>query len=135
MNIMLVSVIELTREIGLRKSVGVRKRDILTQFLIESLIIGVAGDPLGILSGGLISWLIGKIASASGTSLSPVVVWVRPGWRQSTQSRSGWYSGCIPPIGLPTSSRWKRSEANKYPSSTLSMTKCPNQVINRALCH
>jgi len=52
MNIMLVSVIELTREIGLRKSVGVRKRDILTQFLIESLIIGVAGDPLGILSGG-----------------------------------------------------------------------------------
>jgi len=73
MNIMLVSVIERTREIGLRKAVGARKRDILGQFLIESLIIGVAGGMLGILLGSLISFLIGKIASASGTSLNPVV--------------------------------------------------------------
>jgi putative ABC transport system permease protein len=73
MNIMLVSVIERTREIGLRKAVGARKRDILGQFLIESLIIGVAGGLIGILLGTVISILIGKIAAASSTSLNPVV--------------------------------------------------------------
>ncbi len=73
MNIMLVSVVERTREIGLRKAVGARKRDILGQFLIESLIIGVAGGLLGILLGSVISFLIGKIAAASSTSLNPVV--------------------------------------------------------------
>ena len=73
MNIMLVSVIERTREIGLRKAVGARKRDILSQFLIESLIIGVAGGLIGILLGSLISFLIGRIATTSGTNLNPVV--------------------------------------------------------------
>jgi len=73
MNIMLVSVIERTREIGLRKAVGARKRDILSQFLIESLIIGVAGGLIGILLGTVISMLIGKIAAASSTNLNPVV--------------------------------------------------------------
>jgi putative ABC transport system permease protein len=73
MNIMLVSVIERTREIGLRKAVGARKRDIMSQFLIESLIIGVAGGLMGILLGAAISFLINKIAVATGTSLNSVV--------------------------------------------------------------
>jgi putative ABC transport system permease protein len=73
MNIMLVSVVERTREIGLRKALGARNRDILTQFLAESSFLSLLGGLIGILLGWLISLIIGQIASAYGTSLSPAV--------------------------------------------------------------
>jgi putative ABC transport system permease protein len=73
MNIMLVSVIERTKEIGLRKAVGARDSDILLQFMVESLIIGLAGGILGILLGWGISSLIKSVASFGSTALTPEI--------------------------------------------------------------
>lgn len=63
MNIMIVSVTERTREIGLRMSIGATGRDIMMQFLIEAVIISVTGGLLGILTGALASWLISVFAN------------------------------------------------------------------------
>jgi putative ABC transport system permease protein len=94
MNIMLVSVTERTKEIGIRKAIGARKKDILTQFLIEAVTVTALGGALGVLTGfGLayiISALIGfplliSVASAAlGVGVSSIVgiisgLW--PAWR------------------------------------------------------
>lgn len=62
MNIMYVSVTERTREIGLRMSIGARGIDILSQFLIEAVIISVTGGIIGVLVGVIASWLVNIIA-------------------------------------------------------------------------
>ena len=62
MNIMLRSVNERTREIGIRKSLGARQRDIRRQFLVEAILLSTLGGAIGILGGSLLALLIGAVS-------------------------------------------------------------------------
>ncbi|OGY41613.1 MAG: hypothetical protein A2Y82_01360 [Candidatus Buchananbacteria bacterium RBG_13_36_9] len=66
MNIMLISITERTREIGLRKALGAKNKNILNQFLLESIVVTLAGGIVGIIWGVLISFLVAFVAKKLG---------------------------------------------------------------------
>ena len=97
MNIMLVSVTERTREIGIRKAVGAQRKDILSQFILEAIILcqigGIIGTAAGIAGGNVISillkvavvipWLWVGVGFAACTAVG-LVFGVYPAWKAST---------------------------------------------------
>ena len=90
MNIMLVSVTERTSEIGLRKSLGARREDILLQILIEAVTLAVAGGSLGVGLGGALTLVIGRLISLPlHISLGYVVLSI--GVSSVVGITSGWY--------------------------------------------
>jgi putative ABC transport system permease protein len=72
MNIMLTTVTERTHEIGLRKAVGAKRRDILLQFLVESVVLSLAGGLIGVGVGWGIAQLMGKV-QIGGSAITPIV--------------------------------------------------------------
>jgi putative ABC transport system permease protein len=80
MNIMLVSVTERTREIGLRKAVGAKRKHILMQFLIESVVLALIGGAIGILLGALGVMLISQLQDSLKAVVSPQSVVLATGF-------------------------------------------------------
>ena len=71
MNIMLATVTERTREIGIRRAIGAKRRQIISQFLIETMVLSTAGGGLGIACGLLIPWFITRITGLE-TVVTPI---------------------------------------------------------------
>ena len=91
MNIMLVSVSERTKEIGLRKSIGARRGDILKQFLAESTMLSLFGGAIGI----SIAWLLAKLVAVT-TSVPTALPWVAVTVALLVSASVGLVSGVYP---------------------------------------
>ncbi|MCB1020628.1 MAG: ABC transporter permease [Acidobacteria bacterium] len=91
MNIMLVSVTERTKEIGVRKAVGARRADIRAQFLIEALLLTGAGGAIGIAAGAAVSWLVSLAFPTFSPYLSPMWIAIGAGASAAVGLFFGYY--------------------------------------------
>jgi putative ABC transport system permease protein len=97
MNIMLVSVTERTKEIGIRKAIGARQRDVLTQFLIEAVVLTAIGGAMGVVSGFVLAYgisfavgfpvLISIWSAVLGVGVSSIVGVISGLWPAWTAAR------------------------------------------------
>ncbi len=90
MNIMLVSVTERTREIGIRIAIGARRRDIRAQFLVEALLLSLAGGSVGVVLGVIASFFMGKFSQWEAT-VSPLSILVAFGFAAFVGVFFGYY--------------------------------------------
>ena len=74
MNIMLVSVLERTREIGIRKALGAREWDIWSQFLIEAAFLTLAGGIIGVIGGWVVSYIISSMGLMTTVVTADIVI-------------------------------------------------------------
>ena len=82
MNIMLVSVTERTKEIGIRKAIGARRKDILTQFLIEAVMVTAIGGAIGVVTGFGLAYLIAALIASALTRRLRCWEWSRRWWER-----------------------------------------------------
>jgi putative ABC transport system permease protein len=90
MNIMLVSVTERTREIGIRMAIGARGSDVLTQFLVESIVMGILGGVVGLLVGYAGAKILGHFTGWE-TVISPIIMIVAVGFSGAVGVFFGYY--------------------------------------------
>ncbi len=90
MNIMLVSVTERTREIGIRLAIGARGSDVLTQFLVESIVMGVFGGAIGLVAGVVGAKVLGHFTGWE-TVISPLIMLVAIGFSGAVGVFFGYY--------------------------------------------